>query len=293
MIVSQLRVVPRLVQGIPALLKELSLKRLLFAAFPFITYLIVFAFYLEIREFFNLNALSPPNYSILSTIEYRLFFCHPHRLLSYFANPFFDCLAAIPYLVHFPLPFLFAIYLAFTPKKRPALYPYLWCVGWVNLIGVAFEITFPCAPPWFTDSAVLDEHGQIVYEAANEAGFKRLDILTGFKVFHNIYAQSPMKYGAFPSLHVAIPVVVLLNHPWFGTKFGVMHVVAITLAALYSTHHYLIDALGGIFLAVCVRMLMWKVWSPFPELEAVNREAEDGLSNSYAPEQNETPESIV
>lgn len=249
--------------------KDVPLQKLLIAFLPFICYLVVFKFYKQFRSVTNLEKLTPPNYIILSDIEYTIFFCHPHRILSKFANPVFDFLAAIPYLFHFPLPFLFAFYLAISPKRRPALYPFLWCAGWVNLIAVLFQATFPTAPPWFTDSAVLDEHGNVIYEVPNEAAFKRIDKLFGISLFHGIYAQSPVKFGAFPSLHVAWPMVVFLNHPWGGKKVGGAHIVWITLAALYATHHYLIDALGGLTLVVIVRLAMLRIWSPFPELEKV------------------------
>ena len=250
-------------------IKDLPVRKLLLAFFPFICYLLLFKFYKEFRHATNLEKSTPPNYIILSNIEYTLFFCHPHRILSSLANPVFDFLAAVPYLFHFPLPFFFAFYLYITPEKRPAIFPFLWCAGWVNFLAVLFQATFPTAPPWFTDSAVLDEHGVVIFEAPNEAAFKRIDSMFGVSLFHGIYSKSPVKFGAFPSLHVAWPMVVFLNHPWGGKKVGAIHVVWIILAALYATHHYLIDALGGILLAVIVRLAMLKIWSPFPELEKV------------------------
>ncbi len=299
MITSHLQELHRGVRQIPEILREVHYKKLLLAALPFFTYLLLFSSYKAFRHITNLDDVSPPNYVVLSTLEYRLFFCHPHRLLSYLANPVFDLLAAIPYLIHFPLPFLFTAYLILNPRKRQAVYPYVWCVGWVNLIAVLFQAMFPTAPPWFADSAVVDIQGHVLYERASEAGFKRLDTMFGVTLFHGIYSQSPLKFGAFPSLHVALPVVILLNHPWFGKKVAVLHIAAISLAALYSTHHYLIDVLGGIALAVAVRMIMLKFWSPFPELEdtrtceETSTSVEEGPSKSYPPVCNGTVESIV
>ena len=168
-----------------------------------------------------------------------------------------------------------------------------------------FQATFPTAPPWFTDSAVVDEHGTVIFEVPNEAAFKRIDGLFGVSLFHDIYSKSPVKFGAFPSLHVAWPMVVFLNHPWGGKKVGGAHVVWITMAALYATHHYLIDALGGILLAVIVRLCMLRIWSPFPELEKVLAQ-ENGLpmlaepivdskesDNAATPSETNVTESIV
>ena len=213
----------------------------------------------------GLDYYIPPNYVILSQIEEQIFFCHPHKLLSKLANPVFDLLAAVPYLLHFPLPLLFLVYLLATPKKRPYLYQFIWFVGWVNLLGVLFQITFPTAPPWFVDSAVFDEQGNILYNAPVEGGFKRLDRYLGTSIFHGLYSKSPLPFGAYPSLHVALPTVILLTHPWGGWKVGLTHVIWISLSAIYISHHYLIDALGGILLAILVRLAILKVWSPFSE----------------------------
>ena len=296
MLVSQLNEAPRLLRQAPKHLKQLPIGRFLLAALPYISYLLIFKFYIYLRHTTHLDRSSPPSYYVLPNIEYHLFFCQPHKVLSKLANPIFDVLAAVPYLVHFPLPFLFGAYLAFHPKKKGALFSYMWCAGWVNFLSVIIQLVFPTASPWFVDSAVLDQHGNIVYEYANEAGFKRLDSVLPFAIFHNIYSASPLKFGAFPSLHIAWPTIVFLNHPWFGKKFAGIHILWITLAALYSTHHYLIDALGGILMAVIVRLCILKIWSPFPELDSGNGgslSGKDKLSTSYTPVPNGNIENIV
>lgn len=122
------------------------------------------------------------------------------------------------------------------------------------------------APPWYADSAVYNDEGSLIYVFPNEAGFKRFDKLLGVSIFHSIYSKSTVTFGAFPSLHVAIPTVILLSHPWGGHKIGLIHVVWISLAALYSTHHYFIDVLGGVLLAVLVKMAIVKIWNPFPDI---------------------------
>ena len=247
-------------------------RKLLLAFIPYLLYLLLFSSYKEFRHITGIDKLSQPHIAILGQIEDHLYFCQPHQLLSKLANPLFDALSAIPYLLHFPLPALFALYLLVNPKRRPAVYPFVWCAGWVNLIAVITQATFPTAPPWYADSAVITKHGMLVYSAPSEAGFHRLDHLLRISLFHNLYSKSPVTFGAFPSLHVAMPTVILLNHPWGGWKVGLTHVIWITLAALYTTHHYLLDALGGIALAVIVRLAILKIWSPFKELVSTDAE---------------------
>ena len=54
-------------------------------------------------------------------------------------------------------------------------------------ISVVIQFLSPTAPPWFNDSAVFDEHGNVLSSAPNEAAFQRVDALLGFPCFHNIY----------------------------------------------------------------------------------------------------------
>uniref|UniRef100_UPI0037545EC2 phosphatase PAP2 family protein n=1 Tax=Salmonella sp. s51933 TaxID=3160127 RepID=UPI0037545EC2 len=70
------------------------------------------------------------------------------------------------------------------------------------------------------------------------------------------------KFGAVPSLHVAWPTIVLVSEPWISERFAKLHVLWITWAALYSNHHYGIDAMGAIALVFTVRFFAG-IWSPF------------------------------
>ena len=264
-------------QGL-AQLKDVPLTQVILSILPYFSYLMLFSFNKIVRHITHLDEISEPNFIILSQIEHGLFFCYPHRVLSRFANPVFDIVAAVPYLIHFPLPFLFALYLVFSERRRGALLPFLWCLGWVNFVAVLFQISFPTAPPWFVDSAVVDQHKVVLYADPSEGGFSRIDEMLGLHLFHSLYSTSPLKFGAFPSLHVAVPMVIFLNHPWFGKKFGAFHVVLIALSAIYIHHHYLVDALGGILLACIVRLCILKVWSPFSEFkEPSNQDSDDEI----------------
>ena len=60
-------------------------------------------------------------------------------------------------------------------------------------------------------------------------------------------------------------MVIFVNQPWFGNKAALCHVVWIALAAVYSTHHYVVDAIGGILLVLLVKLCMLRVWTPFPD----------------------------
>lgn len=253
------------VESVPAKLKKVPLKELGLAMLPFVTYLLVFSNYRILRRLTGLDSILKPNCNFLPWLEMLVFHCYPHQILSTFSNPVFDFMAAVPYLIHFPLPAFFLIYkFCYTRSVHGAL-PFLWLAGWVNLIAVMIQFFFPTTPPWFVDSAVWSAEGQLLKAGANEAGFHRLDRVLGFPFFHNIYSASPVKYGAFPSLHVAWPAMILVCGPWISEKFALGHVAWITWAALYSNHHYGVDAIAGIVLVFLVNFMMRKVWSPFHE----------------------------
>ena len=268
------------------ILNAIEWKKFILAFTPFLCYLLLFKFSGQIRYYTNLEQLRPPDYVTLPQVEKALFLCFPHRIISGLANPVLDVIAGIPYMVHFPLPFVFGLYLAISPARRAALYPFIWNVGWVDLVAILFQMmVFPSAPPWYSDHTVFDFDGNVVYEVSGEAEFYRLDNLLHFHFYRTIYAQSPFKWGAFPSLHVALPAVVMVNHPWGGLKFGILHVVCISFAAMYATEHYLIDVLAGIALALIVRFSILKIWSPFPELDENDQVGETRVeqSNDHVP----------
>ncbi len=226
-------------------------------------YLIFYSRYNFFRSLSGLDKTREPNISFLPWLEQFVFHCHPHRLLSAIANPFFDCLAALVYLIHFPLPAFFLLYLLVHPVKRYSVLRFAWCAGWVNLCALVLQYFFPTAPPWYVDSAVYGSDGNFMKSASNEAGFQRLDAFLGLHFFRGVYSASPLKFGAFPSLHVAWPAIICVNDPWMGKKFAWFHVFWISWAALYSHHHYGVDALAGIFLVFIVNYCIIKVWSPF------------------------------
>ena len=82
-----------------------------------------------------------------------------------------------------------------------------------------------------------------------EAGFSRVDALFNMKLFNSIYSNSPLKCGAFPSLHATWPCLILFTKPWISKWFALAHASLIAFAAVYSTHHFVIDVAFGVLFA--------------------------------------------
>lgn len=93
-----------------------------------------------------------------------------------------------------------------------------------------------------------------------------MDNLFNFKVFNSLYGLNKLICGAFPSLHVGWPTVIAMNgvvHP----IFGICYVFVISSAAVYSRHHWIIDAVFGLLIGVGMSFLSEIIvdWLRIPE----------------------------
>ena len=258
---------------------DYPLKTALISCIPATLFMAFFQFFSFWQMLFNRTHTEP--FTHLPAIEYFLFGCLPHQIISRWTHPVLDVLAAFPYLAHFILPFGYPVYCYYHRAKlgntiEPAMRAF-WLGGQVAFLAVLFQFTFPCSPPWFNESAVYDADGHLMSYAFNEAGFQRIDALIKQPLFREIYSNAPVTHGSFPSLHAAFPTIIFLNGSWVahgGWKFGLCHVLLISWAALYSHHHYLIDILGGYALSFFLYTFYHKVWNPFakPKYSPLSRE---------------------
>lgn len=160
-----------------------------------------------------------------------------------------DLVSGIFYLCWVPVPLLFAGYLFF--RARPLFLRFALAFFVVNMVGFVVYYVYPAAPPWYVQAHGFD------FAAAtpgNTAGLERFDALVGAPVFHSLYSKGSNVFAAMPSLHSAYPVVVL----YYGMKGGYRYlcvVFAVVMAgiwwaAVYTSHHYVLDVLAGICTAV-------------------------------------------
>jgi hypothetical protein len=138
--------------------------------------------------------------------------------------------------VHFGSP---AFYLLYLLIKRPGWY-YFWLnglsLGFTSSFSIFLQYCFPTAPPWlFTD-------------LPPEAKFYKVDEILPVNLFHGIYGLNKLVCGAFPSIHVEWPSIIALNGA-VNPYFGVLYVMWITTAAIYSEHHWISDVLTGMVIA--------------------------------------------
>ena len=173
--------------------------------------------------------------AVLTLNEYWL--AHQQTLL--------DVLSGLFYLCWIPLPLAFSAWLFFRNKEGFARYTLTFLI--VNLLGFIIYYVYPAAPPWY-----VQQYGFAFnpHTPGNTAGLGRFDHFFHVSVFSALYAKSSNVFAAMPSLHASYPLTVLyygikLRLRWVNALFALI-MCGIWFAAVYSSHHYVLDVLAGI-----------------------------------------------
>lgn len=227
----------------------------------FIIYWIIFDY---MKAFPNYR-YAPVHIGGLYELERSVFGIHtggqlltPNEYCLSVQNSFFDVVTGFFYLTWIPVPLGLAAYLFFRDKQQ---FVYFSCTFLlVNLIGFVIYYLYPAAPPWY-----IQLHGFDFYAGTpgNTAGLARFDHFFHVQLFSSLYAKSSNVFAAMPSLHSAYPVVVF----YFGLKnklgrinilFGML-MAGIWFAAVYNSHHYVLDVLAGIGCALLSTWLFERI----------------------------------
>ena len=173
----------------------------------------------------------------------------PNEFWLRHTHVFLDVLCGIFYLCWVPIPLAFAGYLFFA--NRRLFFEFSLTFLLVNLIGFVIYYLHPAAPPWY-----VQQHGLQFQPLTmgSTAGLARFDSFFGVSIFKSIYAKNSNVFAAMPSLHSAYPVIVLFyavrNKSGLFNLFFFTIMVGIWFAAVYTSHHYVLDVLAGICVAV-------------------------------------------
>jgi hypothetical protein len=169
----------------------------------------------------------------------------PNEFWYIHRHTWLDILAGCFYLCWIPLPLAFAGYLFY--KNKEAFFQFALSFLIVNLVGFVIYYACPAAPPWY-----VQQYGFVFnpHTPGNTAGLGRWDDYFHVHVFAGLYAKSSNVFAAMPSLHAAYPLTVL----YYGIKYRLRRVNAlfavimagIWFAAVYSSHHYVLDVIAGI-----------------------------------------------
>lgn len=219
----------------------------------FIVFWIIFD-YMKAFPNYHYNAV---HIESLYNAEKKLFGIHSNGLLLtpnefwlHHTNTFLDIMSGIFYLCWMPVPLFFAGWLFFTNRRKQFMLFSLTFL-FVNLIGFVGYYVYPAAPPWYVQQYGF---GFIPHTPGNTAGLHRFDDFFHTGIFSALYSKSSNVFAAMPSLHSAYPLIVL----YYGLKnklgainiFFAMVVIGIWFAAVYSSHHYVLDVIAGVGCAV-------------------------------------------
>ncbi|CAO3642169.1 unnamed protein product [Mucor fragilis] len=194
------------------------------------------------------NTIKPQHIfvNILPTLERIIYGANLSEIISQHTSPALDIFAWLPYgIIHFAFPFAFSLALfIFGPPGTLAVFGQAF--GYMNLAGVLTQLVFPTSPPWYELSygsapADYSVHGQ-------PGGLARIDEILGLNLYGTTFGNSPLVFGAFPSLHSGCATIEMLFLAWLCPKarpYCVFHVMWMWFATMYLTHHYLIDLVGG------------------------------------------------
>lgn len=235
-------------------------RKILIVCLPYVIFWILFD-YMKVFPNYNVNDVSIRE---LYESEKAIFgFLSEGKVVTpneYFAihnSKILDVISGIFYLSWVTVPIFLTIYFLYTKQKEAIHLPFAFLL--VNLIGFALYYIYPAAPPWY-----IAKYGFEFMKntPGNPAGLARFDNALGINLFHSMYQKSSNVFAAMPSLHSAYPVVSL----YFALKKRLLSIsiiisltaVGIWFSAVYTLHHYILDAVAGMICAV-VGVLTYKI----------------------------------
>jgi len=209
---------------------------------------------------------------VLPALENVLYGANLSNILSAHTHPLLDILAWIPYGIgHFALPAICSaiLFLFAAPGTTPV---FARAFGYMCMLGVTFQLIFPCTPPWYEKSHGLEpaHYGM----EGSPAGLARVDELFGVDMYTTSFTTAPLPFGAFPSLHAGNAVIEALFMQYCFPRFRsffIFYVGWIWWATMYLNHHYAIDLVGGALISAAAYYIARTKWLPRPQLDKTTR----------------------
>ncbi len=179
-----------------------------------------------------------------------------HDVAQTHATPTLDVFFAIPYGIFLYAVFGFEIYLFL--RNYTAALRFTWGFLILNVLGFATYHVYPAAPPWY-----FHKYGCVVdltAHASPGANLLRVDHMLGLAYFTGFYGRSSDVFGAVPSLHVAYPLLMIIEG-WLGQRWPLRltligFYVWMCFAAVYLDHHWVVDVVLGCMYTVVVAFIM-------------------------------------
>lgn len=187
---------------------------------------------------------------VLPSLENIFYGANLSNILSAHKSTFLSIMAWLPYgITHFGAPVVCSgiMFVFAAPGTVPM---FARSFGWMNLIGVAIQLSFPCSPPWYENKYGLVPANYTI--KGSPAGLAAIDELFGIALYTPGFTGSPIVFGAFPSLHAGSAVMeALFMSQVFPrlTPVFVVYTLWLWWATMYLSHHYAVDLVGGSLLS--------------------------------------------
>ncbi|GAA5798611.1 hypothetical protein EDC94DRAFT_654836 [Helicostylum pulchrum] len=223
-------------------------RRFTVPALPIFTWLITF----YACQFIPMNYRPTHIFvNLLPTLERILYGANLSEIISQHTNPVLDILTWFPYgILHFTFPFIFSGIL-FTYGPPGSLPVFAKAFGYMNLAGVLTQLFFPNASPWYE---IIYGSAPADYSIPGDAGgLLRIDDILGLDLYGTTFGNSPLVFGAFPSLHSGCATIEMLFLSYLFPRMkpiAVAYVMWMWFSTMYLTHHYMIDLVGGSIYAI-------------------------------------------
>uniref|UniRef100_A0A0L0NZR7 Phosphatidic acid phosphatase type 2/haloperoxidase domain-containing protein n=1 Tax=Candidozyma auris TaxID=498019 RepID=A0A0L0NZR7_CANAR len=189
----------------------------------------------------------------LPAMETILYGDNLSNVLAEINHPILDVLAWLPYgIIHFASPFFVALFVfLFAPPT--SLRSFGFAFGYMNLFGVLFQLSFPAAPPWYKNLHGLEPANYAM--DGSPGGLGRIDQLFHLDMYTTTFENSPLVFGAIPSLHSGSAVMDVLFLSWLFPKYKYVwwgYATVLWWSTMYLTHHYFIDLIMGAVMSVAM-----------------------------------------
>ena len=203
------------------------------------------------------------SFGVVPTVELQRLF---HR--ADVATPL-DIATSLLYAAHFVFPL--AVAFLFWLRDRALYYRFVGTLMLMALVGFVVYLLMPVAPPRYAY-----RHGEDLHVADVIADtLHNLSLRTEADwIYTNL---NPNDNAAFPSLHAAFPMLAFLFVRRLsprGAWLILAYAGAVWFSIIYLGHHYVVDVLGGVALALVAywalrrglldRLLAWLMAIPAP-----------------------------
>ena len=173
-----------------------------------------------------------------------------HWLNEGCANAFLDVISGFSYLTWVPVPVMFGLYMFF--KDRGLMVQFMCTFLLANLFAIVIYYSYPAAPPWYVQEYGFVENFDMM---GNAAGLLKFDEFFGITLFGDLYDKNGNVFAAMPSMHSAFPVLLFYfglkaKVRWWLSAFFFSTVIGIWFAAVYTSHHYILDVICGALCAI-------------------------------------------